>query len=75
MLFELKRNRFLDSLFCEPNKESYAIPLDLDVDMDLSWTSHKEDAKNMSDDMKNIKNDLRKSIRDYITTQNGKAKD
>ncbi len=71
MIFTFKKESFIKSLFNEPNKDKYSIPSDLSIDSDFVWISHKEDSKNLTNDYKKIRKDLKKSFNEYKNRQNG----
>lgn len=68
MIFTFKQLGFIQWLFNEPDKDKYIISSDLSIDNDLSWLSHKEDAKNLAMDYKQTRQDLNKAFKEYKKT-------
>ena len=71
MIFSLKQEAFFKWFFTEPSTEKYAVSKDLSIDVELEWKSSKNDAINLANDYKKVKEDLNKAFEEYKLEHNG----
>jgi Mn-dependent DtxR family transcriptional regulator len=75
MIQIMKTREILRIIFTEPTTNKYVLDDDIAVKLDVSWISHKEDAKNLAKDYQSIKKDFRVAVSEYRKLRNGKATD
>lgn len=71
MTFYFNFAGIIKGLFNEPKKDKYVLPVELALNNDLVWTSHKEDYKNLANDYKNVRKDIHISFKEYKKRHDG----
>jgi hypothetical protein len=70
-IFSMTTPTFIAKLFQEPQHSTYQFSDMNEMQSTIEWISHKEDSKNIQKDQENLISDMKVSILEYQSTQNG----